>query len=214
MHFLSLALLAPILISCGGGLGVDVLGAVRFAVVGSPGVPISRDLVDETPYATIAAKIGNGPRSLLVLWRTEGATLHWLSADGAAIVTRGGRVVRTAGLPTTIRDTIISGADPVVTGLQLDPEGTLFTREVDFPSIGIVVMSSDFRVVGPKSINIAEIDFETILVEEEVVAGHLNWKFTNRYWVDPADGFVWRSQQTISRDFPPIVIEVLKPALR
>jgi hypothetical protein len=214
MHFLLLALLAPVLISCGGGLGVDVVGAVKYTVFGSPDLPISRDLVDEIPYATIAAKIGKGPRSLLVLWRTEGDALHWLSADGVAIVTRGGRVIRTAGLPTTIRDTIILGADPVATGLQLDPEQTLFTREVDFPSTGIVVMSSNFKVVGPKSINIVEIDFETILVEEQVLAGHLNWKFTNHYWVDPADGFVWRSRQTISRDFPPIVIEALKPAQR
>lgn len=207
-------MLVPFLTSCGGGLGVDVVGAVRLTVFGSPDVPISREVVDEIPYATIAAKIGKGPRSLLVLWRTEGDDLHWLSADGAAIVTRGGRVVRTAGLPTTMRETIIFEADPVATGLQLDHQRTPFMREVDFASKGIVVMSSSFKVVRPTSINIVEIDFDTILVKEEVVAKHLNWKFTNRYWVDPADGFVWRSRQTISRDFPPIEIEVLKPALR
>ena len=214
VYFLLLTLLAPTLISCGGGLGVDVVGAIKLTVVGSPDVPISRDLVDGIPYATIAVKIGKGPRSLLVLWRIEGDALHWVSADGAVIVTRGGRVIRTAGLPTTIRDTLILGADPVVTGLQLELEKTTFTRQVDFPSTGTVVMSSNFKVVGPKPINIVEIDLETILVEEEVVAGHLNWKFTNRYWVDPVDGFVWRSRQTIARDFPPVVIEVLKPPER
>lgn len=201
------------LVSCGGGLGVDVVTAARLAIVGHPDTPISREVVNGIPYASIAAKIGKGPRSLLVLWRTEQEDLHWLSADGAAIVTRGGRVVKTAGLPTTIRNTVPRSPDPVAAGLHRGENRVYFDREIDLIPEGTVVMSSDFRELGPRSITIADIEFDTILIEERVAVRGLSWSFTNLYWVDPVDGFVWRSRQTISRDFPPIEIDVLKPAL-
>ena len=51
----------------------------------------------------------------------------------------------------------------------------------------------------------------TILVREKNSARTLNWRFDNLYWVDPADGFVWKSRQVIARSFPPVHFEILKP---
>ncbi|MEQ8247485.1 MAG: YjbF family lipoprotein [Alphaproteobacteria bacterium] len=190
-----------------------MVGAIKLTAFGQPDVPISRDLVNQVPYASIAAKIGRGPRSLLVLWRTERTELHWLSADGVAIVTSGGRVVRTAGLPESIRSTIFQEPDPVSTGLHLESNRVSASREVDLAPDGVTTWTSNFRLVGPKKIAIADIDFETILVREHVKVLGTNWNIQNLFWVDPVDGFVWRSRQTIARTFPPIEIDVLKPAI-
>ena len=205
------AILAGGLVGCGGGLGADVLAATQITLFGHPDATFSRETVNNIPYASIAVKIGKGPRSLLILWRSEREEMHWLSADGAALVTRHGRVVRTAGLPATIRDTVSSREDPLVTGLHQLGETGSWDRELDLDPEGPVLLYSTFRVIGPRSIEISEINFDTILVEEHVETRGLNWSFTNRYWVDPADGFVWRSRQTIARNFPAVDIEVLKP---
>ena len=73
-------------------------------------------------------------------------------------------------------------------------------------------IESTFEVIGPRNITITEIEFDTILMVERNVAHSLNWTFQNRYWIDPFDGFVWKSRQHIARSFPPIDIEILKPA--
>jgi len=56
-----------------------------------------------------------------------------------------------------------------------------------------------------------KLDFDTILVRERNSARTLNWRFKNYYWVDPSDGFVWKSCQVIVRSFSPVHFEILKP---
>jgi len=206
---------AIVLTGCGQSkVAQTAFDAYRIAFVGFPDVPISRTTVTNLPYASIGAKIGKGPRSLLILWRQENQDLHWMSADGVAIVTRRGRVVKTAGLPENMKDTRSVVEDPVHAGLHLAANRKSHTREVDFsePTRYGLLIDSVFAVVGPRIISIAEIEFDTLLVTERCQVKTLNWTFTNRFWVDPADGFVWRSEQTIARGFPAIAIDILKPA--
>jgi hypothetical protein len=127
-------------------------------------------------------------------------------------VTRAGRVVKTAGLPETMRDTKSIRPDPLAVGLNSPEALRTFTRivEMDAPLYEMEI-SSHFELIGPRKITIAEIEFDTILYEEDCTAKTLNWTFKNRYWVDPADGFVWRSEQTIARSFPSIELEIFKP---
>ena len=74
-----------------------------------------------------------------------------------------------------------------------------------------LVMDSVFESLGPQKVRILELDFDTILVREKNSARTLNWRFENYYWVDPSDGFVWKSRQVIARRFPPVHFEILKP---
>jgi hypothetical protein len=207
---------ALVLAGCGENkLARTVVDAYQLTVVGHPDVPISRSQVTNLPYASIAAKIGKGPRSLLVLWRRERDDLHWLSADNTVIVTRGGRVVKTSGLPESMRETRFMSPDPVAAGLQTHDTGNRIIREVDLTDplrYGLLV-ESYFEALGPEEISITDITFDTLRFAERCTIRNLNWSFTNLYWVDPADGFVWKSRQTIGRGFAPIEIEVLKPAI-
>ena len=176
----------------------NVASAFKFALAGLPDVPISRDQVAKIPYASISAKIGRGPRSLLILWRVEGNEQHWMSADNAVLVTRGGRVVKTAGFPENLKGSNVTGVDPVAKGLHQLAEKAVISRTIDLDKgnhYGLPV-DSTFTPLGPRTIAIVDIDFETILVRESNRAKTLNWNFTNFYWVDHFDGFVWKSRQS------------------
>jgi len=188
--------------------------AARFLTVGMPDVEISRAVVDNIPYASISAKVGKGPRSLLILGRYAGDDLHWLSADNATVVTRGGRVVKTSGFPENLKATTYLDSDPVAGQLHLPNAPRRFRRSVDIDANNLfgLVVDSEFTKVNETEISIIELDLRTVLIKEVNRAQSINWSFSNYYWVDVFDGFVWRSVQHIARSFPPIEIEVLKPA--
>lgn len=187
--------------------------AIRFAVLGVPDVPLQRAAIAKLPYATISAKIGRGPRSLLVLARIEHSNLHFLSADRVALVLRKGRLVRTAGLPESVRETRSAGADPVA-GLHVLSGVGEHVRYLDLEPggrYGVPVLST-YERLGPEKITVLEIEFDTIRVRERNRALTLRWHFENEFWVDPADGFVWRSRQHMTRGLPAAEIDILKPA--
>jgi hypothetical protein len=191
--------------------------AITYAVVGAPDTDINRDAINNLPYASISAKIGSGPRSLLVLGKLENGREHWFSADRAVIVTRNGRIIKTAGFPENLRDTLPGDRDPVNRILHKKwydgkKHEIGFIRRLDMEGNFGIPVKSKFETLGPREIYIAGIKIETILVKELNRAFSINWTFNNFYWVDAYDGYIWKSSQHIARSFPPIDIEVLKPA--
>ena len=209
-----------------GGLGALTAGCVdspviknavqvaRNAVVGNPDLPLQRTTVSKLPYASMTARVGKGPQALLILGRIDGAGQHWLSTDRAAVVTRGGRVVRTFGFPENLRETRLAGEDPVDGHLHALRGPSPFTRylDVDPERLYGLPVDSTFETLGPEKIRIVELEFDVVLVRERNVARTVAWDFENLYWVDPGDGFVWRSRQHIARSFPPLQYDILKPA--
>ncbi len=188
--------------------------ALKFATLGAPDTHLTRDQITTIPYATMRAKIGKGPMSMLVLARKDSDYLYWVSADRATLVTRHGRIVETAGFPENLRTSGALEADPVARGLHTLESPAGFSRSVDIDldwRHGLQI-SSVFEPLGPKQISIVGLEFKTMLVRETNDARTLNWRFYNHYWVDIEDGFVWRSRQHIARSFPPIIFEILKPA--
>jgi hypothetical protein len=191
--------------------------AISYAVIGSPDIEINRASVQKLPFASISAKIGSGPRSFLVLGKNENGLKHWFSADGAVIVTRNGRMVQTSGFPENLRNTSSNSPDPVNRKLHNKKHSdrknyVTYIRYLDMEDRFGVPIKSKFETVGTKEIVIADIKIKTVLIKETNTAFGINWSFTNFYWVDAFDGFVWKSRQHISRNFPPIDVEVLKPA--
>jgi hypothetical protein len=192
----------------------NVYDAAKFLTVGMPDVEITRDIIDNIPYASISAKIGKGPRSLLILGRYAGEDLHWLSADNATVVTRAGRVTKTAGFPENLKGTSFLGPDPVAKKLHIPDERRALSRSVDIDKGNFygLTINSHFLPIGEVEIVIAGLKLRTALFEEVNEAQTVNWNHSNYFWVDVYDGFVWKSVQHIARGFPPIDIEVLKPA--
>jgi hypothetical protein len=212
-----------ILISLGGCAELPLIAnaaeAITYAVIGASDSEINRDLISNVPYASISAKIGSGPRSFLVLGKQENGLEHWFSADNAVIVTKSGRIVQTAGFPENLRQTSFKGHDPVNRLLHKKRYGsdemllTLIRKiDIDLENRFDVPIQSEFETLGPKEIEIAGVKVKTVLVKESNSAFSINWSFTNYYWVDAFDGYIWKSRQHVARSFPPIEIEVLKPA--
>jgi hypothetical protein len=188
--------------------------ALRYVAKGVPDTPVDREAIKQSPYAFISGKIGRGPRSILVLWETDNNDLLWLSADSVAIVTRFGRVVKTAGLPQEIVHTSFVGNDPLF-DVAWTGDSAFAQRSLDLQADNArtsLVVRSSLSNVGRETVSIEGIEFDTIRVREENTTVGTSWSFTNHFWVDPTDLIVWRSEQHISPAFPPIEIDTLKPS--
>jgi len=193
----------------------NILDVARYATSGMPSQPIDRQKIANLPYATIAAKIGKGQKAVLVLAHNTYSQLEWVATDGATLVTRNGRLIQTSGFNDNIRGTQYDADDPLASeSTELD--GQMMYRVLDMDLEGkfrSVPITSKFEVIGPRKIEIEGLMFDTVLVKEHNRAHTINWKFDNYYWLDPYNGFVWKSEQHFTRNLPPVVIEVLKPAL-
>ncbi len=221
----------------GGCLTSPIIGnafnVVKAQLFGYPDLPLPRSTIAKLPYASMTARIGGGPQALLLLARSQGREQHWISGlDRSVLALSGGRVVKTFGFPENLKNTRNQGPDPVDRGLhklarpepggqtgqaETPPQPLRHSRYIDLdlgpkqaPYYGLVI-DSEFHSLGPRNVRIVELEFDTILVREQNSARSLNWKFENLYWVDPADGFVWKSVQHIARSFPPVQFEILKP---
>ncbi|MCG8691605.1 MAG: YjbF family lipoprotein [Minwuiales bacterium] len=185
----------------------------NFLAFGAEDPPLKRSEIAKLPYASMTAKIGRGAKILLVLAYAERDDRHWFAGGGEALITRHGRLVKTVGLPENFRQTLNRESDPLAGPTHDVKDGTHFVRDVDFDGEDrfILPIESTFERVGPQLINILDVELETVLVRERNVAQTMNWSFENLYWVDAFDGYVWKSSQHVSRNFPPIEIEILKP---
>jgi hypothetical protein len=193
---------------------VNAYDALKFLALGLEGEEISRENINKIPYASISAKIGKGPRSMLVLGRKSGSELHWFSSDNAVIVTANGRIIKTAGFPENITNTVFGNPDPVNRQFHKKNFPEYSHRSIDIDTdqqFGIPVLSR-YKVLGQREISISKIIIKTVLVQEYNISKTVNWNFINYYWVDIYDGFIWKSRQHISRSFSPIDIEILKPS--
>ena len=184
-----------------------------FLAFGAEDPPLKRSEVGKLPYASMTAKIGKGARILLILAFAERDDRHWFAGGGEALITRHGRLVKTVGLPENFRDTRGRTFDPLSQGIHEIEDSVTFTRDIDFEGDArfILPIESTLERIGPQKITILDVDLETVLVRERNVAQTQNWEFENLYWVDAFDGYVWKSRQHVSRLFPPVEIEILKP---
>lgn len=192
----------------------DVYQAAYGLLRGFPDVPLTREQIARLPYASMRAKIGRGPRSLLILARYAGPDLYWMSADGALFATRGGRLVKTAGLTANLKDTRFIDPDPVAPGLHR-LEGAVQARriiDIDRGHAFNVPVTAWLEPVGHERIEILGLTFDTVMVRERNLAELLDWRFENTFWADRETGFIWKSVQHIVDLFAPLEFEILKPA--
>jgi hypothetical protein len=212
----TLAAMASLLSGCGDNpMFRNIRDVARYATSGAPETPIDRQKIANLPYATMAAKIGKGQKAVLVLAHKRFSEEEWVATDGATLVTKNGRLIKTSGFNDNIRGTQYDADDPLASeSTELD--GQKMYRVLDMELEGkfrSVPITSEFEVIGPRQIEIEGISFDTVLVKEHNRAHTISWKFDNYYWLDPYNGFVWKSSQHFTRNLPPVVIEVLKPAL-
>jgi hypothetical protein len=174
---------------------------------------ITLEHASAVPYASIGMKIGDGAEQMLILASDEGSDLSWTSAAHISIITRNGRIVRSAGLGQNLNAlySLTSGNLPSPRDALLEPVSEKLIADFKDQQLYSVSIACVAAAAGAERISILGAEIDSVRVEESCNADQIDWSFTNKYWVDPKTGFVWRSEQAIHPHFDPIILETLRP---
>jgi len=182
-------------------------------IFGYEDYPITQNVVDQIPYASMRMKIGKGPAGLLILESIDRETnkLTWVSADNIFITTKNGRIIRAEGLNNNVIDFFSSEPSfkQILDDHFLEQE---FTRYIslDNPEVYEMELKVSFKKFKTEDVFILGKKRELVLIEETIENSYTRWKYTNKYWVDQNSGFVWQSVQEIAPNVPPIFMQITK----
>jgi hypothetical protein len=208
-----LLLLATMLPGCGDSAVGRAGGAALSLARPNTAPPITREEADASPFASILVRVGGGAPAWVVLYGATTERQTWLAADRTVIVTRQGRVVATANLPTgQLVDTWQGAADPLAGPVEL-LDGAATWRVVDLqPGDRFGVrLDCTLAVTARGPVVILDRSFDLATVQERCRVSE-GGAITNTFWVDPRSGFVWKSDQWAGPGTR-IAIEVIKPYL-
>ena len=184
------------------------LEAVRLAVHGESVHPTA-DSVAATPYYQMQV---NGPQgeAILILAGDDDGRLGWYGSGKDIVVTRDGLVVKTAGLPQDLDGSAFVGPDPFHDGLHILTGARDATRRLDW-SPGYRygnVAQSHLEPRGMEDVEILGTVHRLRRVDETLRVASIGSTLHNRYWVDPTDGFIWKSRQYVAPGLPLELIQL------
>ena len=184
---------------------------IRGVIFGQPEYEITRDLVENIPYASAKLKIGKGAAGLVILESVKNNQYTWVSADKIFVVVKDGRIIRTLGL----FNNITSYESPKQTFKQLIEENNHFLDyfayySFDEPFLLDLKTQNHLSNRGLENVSILGVERNLYLIEEDISNDYIGWKVKNKFWVDPEDFFVWKSIQHISPKLPEFIFEVTK----
>ncbi|MCP1641854.1 hypothetical protein J2T41_001453 [Pseudomonas citronellolis] len=184
---------------------------LRAATQGPKPLELTQAQVDAVPYYQIKLQTQGG-EAVMALVRQQGDLQFWLASTHQVLMMRDGLVVRTTGFGDNLAGTRLGADSPFHTGLHKLADGQRSERWIDLASghrLGIPVQSS-FHKVGLERVSILERDYDLLRVDEDIRAPLLGFSATNKYWVDPKDGFVMQSLQQVTPDLQ-VAITQLRP---
>lgn len=208
---------ALLLAACGNVTGADILRAAVWPIPVPEALFVPSDAPvaewDRAPAAAVpgqaALALGLGARrGLARLVQEEGERRLWRTEGGVVVATEGPRVVATAGLREMLAATRFDGgSDPLLRLPELG-EGTIrTTRVVDVMRSGTDPARMRFGLRLDCRLQAAPAPAEDTLLIEESCRGAA--RFTNRFWADAQTYAVFRSEQWVGEDLPPLVVEVV-----
>ena len=185
--------------------------SIKKAVFGYPDLNISRQIVEDIPYASALLKIGKGTQGLVILESIENKNYLWVSKDNVYFVIRDGRIERSLGLINNL--TQITSIDQSFKDLLTKP--TPVTEYYSYYSFEDPLLFDLKVAISIENKGIHEIEIlgerrKLVLIEESISSELIGWKEKNKFWVDPNDYFVWKSEQNISPKLPKFIFQVTK----
>lgn len=212
--------LSCLLAACGASTGGDILRAAPWPgrLVADLLAPGEREAEwDRAPAEPAeggaALMLGLGSRrGVATLLQEEGERRLWRTPGGVVVATEGARVVATAGLRQILAATRFDGTDPLLRLADLGGGEWRGTRVVDVMRSGSDPARMRFGVRLDCRLRAEPAPEETLLVRESCRG---DARFTNRFWADARSYAVFRSEQWVGDDLPPLVVEfVSAPAPR
>jgi Group 4 capsule polysaccharide lipoprotein gfcB, YjbF len=190
--------------------GWDQLYDAANAMLSGDGGAITLKQAASVPYASMGVRVGDRAEEMVVLAsETQGGRL-WTSAAHIALLTRGGRIVRTSGFARNL--SAVSGDDPLPAFADANAAARAIKRQVDFWDLNLFAVTLDCRIEskGNDPVTILGAEIKTHRVEESCTSERPDWSFTDIFWMDNS-GLVWKSVQYIHPGLDPIETEILRP---
>ncbi len=195
----------PLLANLNDGLRPMLKGAGEY--------PMSLQEIEASPLAMLGVDIGGINKAVMVLGEFQGRDLAWIGADRSILVTRNGRIVRTAGFPTNLRDVSSGALEPLDESRGgVAVQATRLARQMEWSGKGAGSYSAQVKLKpqGSERIQILNRNVQTRIVDETVEVRSLNWVAKNRYWLDDS-GAVVRTQQQIHPTLVVLTLEMIRP---
>jgi len=73
-------------------------------IFGYPDYPLTRQMIEDIPYASLRIKIGKGPAGLMILQEKVNERYSWVSKDSVLLNIKGGRIIRSSNLNNDLVD--------------------------------------------------------------------------------------------------------------
>ncbi|MGE8187979.1 YjbF family lipoprotein [Pseudomonas sp. NPDC086278] len=153
----------------------------------------------EFPQLTLTTPSGSG---VLAMVRERGDLQFWVASGKQVLLLRDGLAVRSIGLgfDGDLDGTRLAPASPFKQGLQTLPDGYTSQRWIDLyqgSEVGVTV-NSRFSRKSMETLEILDKEYTVLRVDEQIDAPAIGLRSTNRYWVDPVDGFILQSEQQLT----------------
>ena len=191
-----------------------VLGSEAEAPAAAP--EITRAQLNEIPFATISVQTGDLPKAFVVAVADNNGLVLYKGQGRRAMVFDGALLVATKGLSYDLSSVKHQLDDPVVSPRPVSNWPGQMTRAYQFSLQGrddyeITVICTPQTPVAER-VEIVELTFDLVRIDETCANGAR--RFTNTYWVDAGNGFIWKSRQWIGPRHKPYVIETVRPYAR
>lgn len=204
--------------ACGNTTGADILRLAIWPIPVPDSLFVSPDRPEgewdpagaTPPDAGPGLALSLGSRHTVArLLHEEGERRLWRSAGGVVVATEGPRVVATGGLREILATSRFEGADPLQRATGIGTEDHSYTRVVDLMRSGSDPARMRFGLRLQCRLRPRATEAPDIVLFEERCQGAA--RFTNRFWADATTRAVFRSEQWVGEDLPPLVIEGAGP---
>lgn len=200
---------AVALLVAGCGVGGDLSSIYKVAqATFEPPASISYNEAASVPYASIGLRIGDSSQTMIILASDDDGDLMWTSAQRLVVVTRNGRIVRTAGFGHDL------GGSRELKVTRTDERSYTTKWVADFPGTRpfAVPIVCEGRMKGQEIITLLGRNQSVRRFEEkcEAKSDDLDWTFKNVFWKDLKSEYVWKSIQHVNPKLDALEIETLR----
>lgn len=190
------------LMLCGcNPLMVASMTNLKSAVAGPDELDVTAAQVADVrfPQLKLTTPSGSG---VLALVRERGDLQFWVASGKQVLLIRDGLAVRSIGLGLggDLDGTRLADVSPFKQGLHQVPDGYTSKRWIDLyqgQEVGVTLNSRFFRK-SMETLEILNKEYAVLRVDEQIDAPAIGLRATNRYWVDPVDGFIVQSEQQLT----------------
>lgn len=192
----------------------DTTDTLSEAFLGFGDVEMSEQQVSKLEYASLYAKINDGPKIFMVLAFAENnpATGHtrlkWLSADRAMIVTENGRITKTLKLPGSNLANLSSSTRLTVPSNQTKSWNAVFDWQPSYNYGSQAQVTS--KAFSEQVIDSLLWEKRVTRIQETYNFNQLGESMQSDFWVDTSGNVVKSSQWLIPSKLH-VELEILKP---